>query len=256
MDGSREPRIRIQRSVSVTLGAARPGSSSSHNHHHHHTHHLHSGGRPRTSSWASMPSAVVESGGGNMGRQRSLSHGKPSQPLMDNDIYGRDTFAVTTRTTTTTTAPRRTESTVPPSPGDPVLPRHKAHEATVRMIAKQQREVQEIRDLADFLRNRTPPPGNVRFSPLSHEEKRGKPWRDGHGKNRQDTKLTRYHDHSRSSCPAPTTQPQPGPHRPSQPKAGRSWRGDGAPSSPSSPCGGARRTRTSRSDGRDGPRPR
>ncbi|KLU83169.1 hypothetical protein MAPG_02234 [Magnaporthiopsis poae ATCC 64411] len=162
MDSSQEPRIRIQRSVSVTLGTTRPGSSSSH----HHYHHLRGGGRPRTSSSASMPSAVVGSGGGGggkMGRQRSLSQGKPSQPLMDNDIYGRNTVAVTT--TTTTTAPRRTESAVPPSLGGPVLPRPKTHDARVRMIVKQQREVQEIRDLADFLRNRTPPPGNFMSRP-------------------------------------------------------------------------------------------
>ncbi|KAL8387233.1 hypothetical protein RB595_010060 [Gaeumannomyces hyphopodioides] len=164
MDSSREPGIRIQRSVSVMSGTTRRGISSSSHHHH-----LHSGGRARATSSASMSDAVFEStvGGGGGGsikkrRHRSLPYGKPLQALVDDDGYGKDTATVTT----TVAAPaRRAGSVVLPSPRSSVLPRPKGHEARMRMIVKQQREIQEIRELAEFLRNRTPPPENFMSRP-------------------------------------------------------------------------------------------
>ncbi|KAL8417116.1 hypothetical protein RB596_007290 [Gaeumannomyces avenae] len=168
MDSNRKPGIRIQRSVSVTSGATRRGTSSSSSH----CHHLHSGGRARATSSASISDAVFESmvGGGDGGggsvkrrRHRSLPYGTPPQTLAD-DGGGCDKDAAIV--TTAVAAPaRRAGSVVLPSPRSSVLPRPKGHEARMRMIIKQQREVQEIRELAEFLRNRTPPPENFMSRP-------------------------------------------------------------------------------------------
>ncbi|EJT70631.1 hypothetical protein GGTG_11654 [Gaeumannomyces tritici R3-111a-1] len=164
MDSSLEPGIRIQRSVSVTSGPTQRGTSSSS-----HRHHLHSGGRARATSSASMSDTVFESivggGGGSVKRRRhrSLPHGTPLQTIAD-DGGGCDKDAATV--TTAVAAPaRRAGSVVLPSPRSSVLPGPKGHEARMRMIVKQQREVQEIRELAEFLRNRTPPPENFMSRP-------------------------------------------------------------------------------------------